>query len=72
VDYRTLGASGCAVSSFCLRAMTFGSETDEPGAHRQLDRFVEAGRTFVDTADVYSDGVSEQIIGRGSPTGRPR
>lgn len=44
--------------------MTFGSETDEPGAHRQLDRFVEAGGTFVDTADVYSGGMSEEIIGR--------
>ena len=64
MDYRTLGASGCAVSSFCLGTMTFGSETDEPGAHRQLDRFVESGGTFVDTADVYSNGVSEQIIGR--------
>ena len=44
--------------------MTFGSETDEPGAHRQLDRFVEVGGTFVDTADVYSGGMSEEIIGR--------
>ena len=64
MDYRTLGASGCVVSSFCLGTMTFGSETDEPGAHRQLDRFVAAGGTFVDTADVYGDGASEQIIGR--------
>ena len=64
MDYRTLGTSGCAVSSFCLGTMTFGSETDEPGAHRQLDRFVESGGTFVDTADVYSNGVSEQFIGR--------
>ena len=52
MDYRTLGGSGCAVSRLCLGTMTFGSETDEPGAHRQLDRFVEAGGTFVDTADV--------------------
>ena len=44
--------------------MTFGNETDEPGAHAQLDQFVEAGGTLVDTADVYSAGVSEQIIGR--------
>src|SRR5712691_11904683 len=64
MEYRTLGISGCAVSSLCLGTMTFGSETDEPGAHRQLDRFVEAGGTIVDTADVYSDGVSEEIIGR--------
>jgi aryl-alcohol dehydrogenase-like predicted oxidoreductase len=43
--------------------MTFGAETDEPVAHEQLDAFVEAGGTLVDTADVYSSGVSEQIIG---------
>ncbi len=64
MDYRTLGGSGCAVSSLCLGTMTFGSETDEQGAHQQLDRFVEAGGTLVDTADVYSAGVSEEIIGR--------
>ena len=64
MEYRTLGRSGCAVSSLCLGTMTFGSETDEQGAHEQLDRFVEAGGTFVDTADVYSGGLSEEIIGR--------
>jgi aryl-alcohol dehydrogenase-like predicted oxidoreductase len=64
MDYRTLGGSGCAVSSLCLGTMTFGVETDEVGAHRQLDRFVEAGGTMVDTADVYGDGRSEEIIGR--------
>ena len=64
MDYRTLGRSGCAVSNLCLGTMTFGSETDEDGAYAQLDRFVEAGGTLVDTADVYSSGVSEEIIGR--------
>jgi aryl-alcohol dehydrogenase-like predicted oxidoreductase len=64
VDYRTLGRSGCAVSSLALGTMTFGVETDEPGAHRQLDRFVSAGGTLVDTADVYGAGASEEIIGR--------
>jgi aryl-alcohol dehydrogenase-like predicted oxidoreductase len=44
--------------------MTFGAETDEAGSHAQLDRFVEVGGTLVDTADVYSGGVSEEIIGR--------
>jgi aryl-alcohol dehydrogenase-like predicted oxidoreductase len=43
--------------------MTFGTEADEPVAHRQLDRFAEAGGTLVDTADVYSNGASEEIIG---------
>jgi len=51
-----LGGSGCAVSSLCLGTMTFGAETDEAGAHAQLDCFLEAGGTMVDTADVYGDG----------------
>src|SRR5216683_2791689 len=70
MDYRTLGHSGCAVSTLCLGTMTFGVETDEPGAHEQLDRFVEAGGTLVDTADTYGDGRSEEIIGRWL-AGRP-
>lgn len=64
MDYRTLGRSGTAVSTLALGTMTFGSETDEAGAHAQLDRFVEAGGTLVDTADVYGGGASEEIIGR--------
>ena len=64
MEYRTLGRSGCAVSTLCLGTMTFGNETDEKAAHAQLDMFVEAGGTFVDTADVYSTGESERIIGR--------
>jgi aryl-alcohol dehydrogenase (NADP+) len=44
--------------------MTFGHESDEPTAHAQLDRFVERGGNFIDTADVYSLGRSEEIIGR--------
>jgi aryl-alcohol dehydrogenase-like predicted oxidoreductase len=64
MDYRTLGVSGCVVSGFCLGTMTFGTETDEAAARRQLDLFAEAGGTLVDTADVYSGGVSEEIVGR--------
>jgi aryl-alcohol dehydrogenase (NADP+) len=64
MDYRMLGSSGCAVSSLCLGTMTFGVETDESAAHQQLDLFTEAGGTMVDTADVYGDGRSEEIIGR--------
>lgn len=62
--YRLLGHSGCAVSELCLGTMTFGAETDEDGSYEQLDVFVEAGGTLVDTADVYSAGASEEIIGR--------
>jgi aryl-alcohol dehydrogenase-like predicted oxidoreductase len=64
MEYRTLGSSGAGVSALALGTMTFGAETDEEGAFAQLDRFVAAGGTLVDTADVYSAGVSEEIIGR--------
>jgi aryl-alcohol dehydrogenase-like predicted oxidoreductase len=64
MEYRTLGNSGCSVSNLTLGTMTFGSESDEEVSHAQLDRFVEAGGTLVDTADVYSAGASEEIIGR--------
>jgi aryl-alcohol dehydrogenase-like predicted oxidoreductase len=64
VDYRTLGRSGCAVSSLALGTMTFGVETDAAGAHEQLDLFLDAGGTLVDTADVYGAGESERIVGR--------
>jgi aryl-alcohol dehydrogenase-like predicted oxidoreductase len=64
MEYRTLGRSGCAVSTLALGTMTFGHEADEDASHAQLDVFVEAGGTLIDTADVYSNGVSEEIIGR--------
>ncbi|GAB3257260.1 aldo/keto reductase [Kineosporia babensis] len=64
MDFRTLGHSGCSVSSLCLGTMTFGDESDEATAHAMLDRYVEAGGNFIDTADVYNDGRSEEIVGR--------
>jgi aryl-alcohol dehydrogenase-like predicted oxidoreductase len=64
MEYRTLGRSGTVVSTLCLGTMTFGAETDEQGSFEQLDRFVEAGGNFLDTADVYSHGRSEEIVGR--------
>jgi aryl-alcohol dehydrogenase-like predicted oxidoreductase len=64
VEYRQLGRSGCIVSTLCLGTMTFGQETDEAGSHDQLDRFVAAGGTLIDTADVYAGTTSESIIGR--------
>jgi aryl-alcohol dehydrogenase-like predicted oxidoreductase len=64
MEYRTLGRSGCAVSTFALGTMTFGFESDEQVANRQLDRFFEVGGNFIDTADVYTHGLSEEIIGR--------
>jgi aryl-alcohol dehydrogenase-like predicted oxidoreductase len=64
VQYRTLGRSGCAVSSLALGAMTFGREANEADSHAMLDRYVEAGGNLVDTADVYGGGGSEEIVGR--------
>ena len=64
MHYRNLGRSGAVVSELALGTMTFGRETDEAGSHEQLDRFVEAGGTLVDTADVYAETESESIIGR--------
>jgi len=61
---RFLGRSGLRVSELCLGTMTFGQDTDEAGAHRILDAFTEAGGTFIDTADVYRRGASEEILGR--------
>lgn len=62
--YRTLGRSGAVVSTQALGTMTFGSEADETTSGEILGAFVERGGTLVDTADVYSSGVSEEIIGR--------
>lgn len=64
MEKRTLGGCNLSVSVFGLGIMTFGAETDEPTAHRMLDGYLEAGGRFIDTADVYSRGVSEEIIGR--------
>src|ERR1700712_1420976 len=64
MEYRLLGNSGCAVSSLALGTMTFGAESSEEIAREQLDVFMAAGGTLIDTADVYSSGVSEQIVGR--------
>jgi aryl-alcohol dehydrogenase-like predicted oxidoreductase len=64
MEYRLLGLSGCVVSALALGTLTSGNETSETDSFAQLDRFMSAGGTLIDTADVYADGRSEQIIGR--------
>jgi aryl-alcohol dehydrogenase-like predicted oxidoreductase len=64
MKYTTLGRSGAVVSVHALGTMTFGAETPPEEAHRQLDAFTEAGGTFIETADVYSGGDAERIIGQ--------
>lgn len=64
MDYRKLGNSGAVVSAYCLGTMTFGAEADEATSFRLMDDYVAAGGNFIDTANVYSAGVSEEIVGR--------
>jgi aryl-alcohol dehydrogenase-like predicted oxidoreductase len=64
MNYRLMGKTGLKVSELCLGAMTFGRESSEEVSFQMLDRFVEAGGNFIDTANVYGQGVSEEILGR--------
>lgn len=64
MEYRKLGNSGAVVSHLCLGTMTFGAESDEATSFALMDAYVEAGGNFLDTADVYSAGISEEIVGR--------
>jgi aryl-alcohol dehydrogenase-like predicted oxidoreductase len=59
-----LGRSGLKVSRICLGTMTFGSGADETTSFALMDRFTELGGTFLDTANVYNAGLSEEIVGR--------
>ena len=60
---RTLGRTGLSVSRICLGTMTWGRDTDDNQARGQFAAFTEAGGNFIDTADVYTDGVSETLLG---------
>ena len=66
-DYRTLGRSGLRVSPLCLGAMTFGSDwgwgADLAASRAMLDCYLEAGGNFLDTANIYTKGHSEAILG---------
>ncbi len=63
MEFRTLGRSGLKVSPLCLGTMMFGGATDEATACRIVDRARGQGVNFIDTADVYNDGVSETVVG---------
>jgi aryl-alcohol dehydrogenase-like predicted oxidoreductase len=64
MNYRYLGRSALKVSPLCLGAMMFGGEADEATSRRIIDKAFEAGVNFIDTADVYHAGLSEEIVGR--------
>ncbi|MEQ9606067.1 MAG: aldo/keto reductase, partial [Kiloniellaceae bacterium] len=64
MDMRKLGRSGLTVSPICLGTMMFGDQTDEKEARRIIDHARDAGVNFIDTADQYGKGKSEEIVGR--------
>lgn len=64
MDYRKLGRSGLKVSPLCLGTMMFGGATDEAEAGRIIASARDAGLNFLDTADVYNEGRSEEVVGR--------
>lgn len=70
MEYRQLGASGPRVSRLCLGTMMFGSRTDETEARRIFESAIQAEVNFIDTADMYNDGASEQMLGALLATNR--
>src|SRR5260370_41473011 len=67
MNYQLLGRSGLRVSDLCLGAMTFGTEwgwgTEKNEARKMLDLYIDNGGNFVDTANVYTNGSSEKMLG---------
>jgi aryl-alcohol dehydrogenase-like predicted oxidoreductase len=72
MEYRRLGRSGLKVSPLCLGAMMFGDQADEEASLRIVAKAREAGVNFIDTADAYSAGRSEEIVGRALKADRDR
>ncbi len=64
MDYLNLGKSGLKVSRLCLGTMTFGAAADEATSLRIVQRALDAGINFIDTANIYSEGRAEEIVGK--------
>jgi len=64
MEYVSLGCSGLKVSRLCMGTMTFGDQADERESIRMVERCLDEGINFYDTADMYNTGVSEEILGR--------
>ncbi len=63
VEIRLLGRTGVRVSNLCLGAMTFGRTTEPKDAYAMVDRAIERGVNFIDTANAYGRGLSETVVG---------
>jgi aryl-alcohol dehydrogenase-like predicted oxidoreductase len=70
MEYRVLGRSGVKVSRLCLGTMMFGGATDAPASERIVARAKEAGFNFLDTANGYNRGRSEEVVGQAIAGGR--
>src|SRR4029453_11906552 len=70
MQYRRLGRSGLKISPICLGTMMFGGPTDEATSSRIVAKAREAGINFIDTADAYNGGQSEQVVGRAISNNR--
>src|SRR5260370_2064398 len=70
MQYRQLGRSGLKLSPMCLGTMMCGGQTDEPTSTRIVAKAREAGINFIDTADAYNGGNSEQMVGRAISNSR--
>jgi aryl-alcohol dehydrogenase-like predicted oxidoreductase len=70
MQYRSLGRSGLKISPICLGTMMFGGPADEATSMRIVARAHEAGVNFIDTADAYNGGNSEQVVGRAISNNR--
>ena len=70
MEYRSLGRTGAQVSPLCLGVMTFGWKTEQGEATRIVDKFIEAGGNFIDTANVYGRGKSEEILAEALSGGK--
>ena len=64
MEFVRFGKSGVKLSRLCLGTMTFGREADEETSFKIMDRYVEMGGNFLDTADAYSIGRTEEVVGR--------
>src|ERR671917_796274 len=64
MEYRSLGRTGVKVSELCLGCMMFGGRTGEEDSFGIIDRAIDAGINFLDTANVYSVGASEEVVGK--------
>jgi aryl-alcohol dehydrogenase-like predicted oxidoreductase len=72
MKYRLLGRTGVRVSPLCLGTMNLGGPTPEPEAIRMIHRALEAGINFLDSADAYNNGGSEQVVGKALKDGKRR